>query len=102
MFAILNSPEIILILVVCLILFGAKKLPEFARGLGQGVREFKRATRDLTDSLTGAIEELPAAKPTRLSETTTAPLPAVAPTEQLAPKSCARPMPNENHTETGT
>jgi len=59
LFAILNTPEIILILVVCLILFGAKKLPELARGLGQGIREFKKATRETTEELYRAIEEPP-------------------------------------------
>jgi TatA/E family protein of Tat protein translocase len=40
----LGAGEIILILAVVLILFGAKKLPELARGLGQGIKEFKKAT----------------------------------------------------------
>jgi sec-independent protein translocase protein TatA len=38
--------EFVLILAVVMILFGAKKLPELARGLGQGIREFKRASSD--------------------------------------------------------
>ncbi len=38
--------EMVLILAVVLILFGAKKLPELAKGLGQGVKEFKKASRD--------------------------------------------------------
>jgi len=40
----LGGGEIILILAIVLILFGAKKLPELARGLGQGIKEFKKAT----------------------------------------------------------
>jgi sec-independent protein translocase protein TatA len=46
MLALLNlgGGEIILILAIVLILFGAKKLPELARGLGQGIKEFKNAT----------------------------------------------------------
>ena len=36
----LQGPELILILVVILIFFGAKKLPELAKGLGQGIKEF--------------------------------------------------------------
>ena len=43
--------EIILILAVVLILFGAKKLPELAKGLGQGIKEFKKATREVTDEI---------------------------------------------------
>ena len=38
--------EILLILAVFILLFGARKLPELARGLGQGVKEFKKATRN--------------------------------------------------------
>ena len=38
--------EILLVLAVVLLLFGAKKLPELARGLGKGIKEFKTATRD--------------------------------------------------------
>ena len=39
----LGGGEIILILAIVLILFGAKKLPELAKGLGQGIKEFKKA-----------------------------------------------------------
>jgi sec-independent protein translocase protein TatA len=46
LFAFLNTPEIILIVVLAIILFGAKKLPELARGLGQGIKEFKRVSRE--------------------------------------------------------
>lgn len=55
-FAILQWPEILLILVVVLILFGAKRLPELAKGLGQGIKEFKRATRDVQTDLQQAID----------------------------------------------
>ena len=44
--------EIILILVVVLLLFGAKRIPEIARGLGKGIREFKDATNDIKQELT--------------------------------------------------
>ena len=44
--AMLGGWEIVLILAVVLILFGAKKLPELAKGLGTGIKEFKKATRD--------------------------------------------------------
>ena len=43
--------EIGLIILVIIILFGGKKLPELARGLGLGLREFKKATRDFTGSV---------------------------------------------------
>jgi sec-independent protein translocase protein TatA len=45
--------EVILILAVVMILFGAKKLPELARGLGQGIKEFKKASKEVTDEIQG-------------------------------------------------
>lgn len=53
----LGWPEIIGILVVVLVLFGAKKIPELARGLGTGIKEFKKATRDVQDDLQRAMDE---------------------------------------------
>jgi len=49
----------VLILAVALMLFGAKKLPELARGLGQGIKEFKKATREVTDEVASAMDEPP-------------------------------------------
>ena len=40
--------EILLILGIVILLFGAKKIPELAKGLGQGIREFKKASNDAT------------------------------------------------------
>lgn len=57
LFAMLGWPEIMGILVVVLILFGAKKLPELARGLGTGIKEFKKATQDVQDDLHRAIDD---------------------------------------------
>lgn len=63
MFAFLGWPEIIAILAVVLLLFGAKKLPELARGLGGGIREFKKASREIQDEIESAVEEPPPRKP---------------------------------------
>lgn len=41
---IIGAPQIILIVVVILLLFGGKKIPELMKGLGQGIKEFKKAT----------------------------------------------------------
>jgi sec-independent protein translocase protein TatA len=49
--------EIVLILAVVLILFGAKKLPELAKGLGTGIKEFKKATREVTDEISTAMDD---------------------------------------------
>lgn len=60
MLAFLGWPEIVAILAVVLLLFGAKKLPELARGLGSGIKEFKKASREVQDELERSIEEPPA------------------------------------------
>ena len=65
MFAMLNGWEIVLILAVVLVLFGARKLPELARGLGQGIKEFKKATREVQEELEAAVDiDAPPARPT--------------------------------------
>lgn len=61
--AFLGWPEIVAILAVVLILFGARKLPELAKGLGLGIKEFKKATRDVQDEIQHAVEEEPPATP---------------------------------------
>lgn len=45
----LGMTEILLILLVVLLLFGAKKLPELARGLGDSLKEFKKATKAMSE-----------------------------------------------------
>lgn len=47
----LGTPEIIAILVIVFLLFGAKKLPEFARGLGKSLGEFKKAKSEFEEEL---------------------------------------------------
>jgi sec-independent protein translocase protein TatA len=51
MFGNLGAGEIILILLVILILFGAKKIPELARGIGKGMSEFKKGLKDVEDEI---------------------------------------------------
>lgn len=55
----LGWPEIVMILVIVLVLFGAKKVPELMRGMGHGIKEFKKATREVQDEVQRAIEEEP-------------------------------------------
>lgn len=45
----IGSGELIVILCIILLLFGGKRLPELARSLGQGIREFKRASQGIED-----------------------------------------------------
>lgn len=48
----LGAQELLLILLVILLLFGAKRIPEIARGLGKGMSEFKKAMRETENELT--------------------------------------------------
>lgn len=49
-------------MVAALVIFGPKKLPELGRSLGQGIREFKKATQSITEEVTKAAMEEPASK----------------------------------------
>jgi sec-independent protein translocase protein TatA len=51
MFGNLGAGEIILIVLVVLLLFGAKKIPELARGIGKGMSEFKKGLKDVQDEI---------------------------------------------------
>ena len=58
----ISGGEIFIIFVVALLLFGANKIPEIARGLGKGMREFKKATDDIkneiNDSSNNIVEDI--------------------------------------------
>ena len=47
----IGLPELLVILVVAVLLFGGKKIPELAKGLGQGIKEFKKASREAVDQI---------------------------------------------------
>jgi len=72
MLALLNlgGGEIILILAIVLILFGAKKLPELAKGLGQGIKEFKKATHNVSEEVREAMAESHPTVPRRFEPAT--------------------------------
>ena len=55
----LSGGELVLVLVAILVLFGAKKIPEFAKGLGQGIKEFKKASSDVTSEIQNAMNQEP-------------------------------------------
>lgn len=57
MFSNIGVPGLILILVLALIIFGPKKLPEIGRAFGQTLKEFKKSTRELTDDVMGEVDE---------------------------------------------
>ncbi len=53
----LGAPEIMVILLLALVFFGAKRLPELGKGLGQGIREFKRAGKDIRSELEDSFKD---------------------------------------------
>jgi sec-independent protein translocase protein TatA len=53
----LGGPELIFIGIALLLLFGAKKIPELMRGLGQGINEFKSATKEVKENIEKSIDE---------------------------------------------
>ncbi|KAA9021692.1 twin-arginine translocase TatA/TatE family subunit [Niallia endozanthoxylica] len=53
----IGVPGLILILILALIIFGPKKLPEIGRAFGQTLREFKKSTRDLTSDVMDEVED---------------------------------------------
>jgi sec-independent protein translocase protein TatA len=54
----LGGPEIILIVAVFVVLFGAKSIPQLARGLGKGIREFKDATSGIKKSIEEEVKDI--------------------------------------------
>ncbi len=57
MFGSVGMPELILIFVVALLVFGPKKLPELGKSLGRGLAEFKKASEDLKKTIEDEIEQ---------------------------------------------
>jgi len=58
----LGTPEIIIILAVALLVFGPKKLPEIGKSIGQGLRELRKASRDIVDSVNSSEYDEPEPK----------------------------------------
>src|SRR3954465_10177436 len=82
----LAGPDLIVILLIILVLFGAKKLPELARGMGQAVKEFQKAKDEFNDELHKADKTAPAAttpeaKPAQLTVPRVADQPASTETQ---------------------
>jgi sec-independent protein translocase protein TatA len=80
----LGGPDLLIILLIVLVLFGAKKLPELARGLGQAIKEFQKAKDEFSD-------ELHKAGNTDATAKTTPPQSTVP----QSPATSAQPAPNQ-------
>jgi sec-independent protein translocase protein TatA len=53
----LGTSEVVVIMLVILLLFGAKRIPELAKGLGKGIREFKDATKEIKNEVENAVNK---------------------------------------------
>ena len=64
-----GGPDLIIILLIVLVLFGAKKLPELAKGMGQAVKEFQKAKDEFSDELhsAGTVAPKPDVRPSEAS-----------------------------------
>jgi sec-independent protein translocase protein TatA len=58
MFENIGGPELLLILIVIFFLFGAKKIPDIAKGLGEGIREFRKAARDIHEEVHKDVKQI--------------------------------------------
>ncbi len=59
----IGGPELLIILLIILLLFGSKKLPELAKGMGKSIREFKKATEDVENDFRSAMDAADVNKP---------------------------------------
>ena len=86
----IGMPELIFILVIALLIFGPKKLPELGKQLGKGLGEFKRASNDLKRTIDDEIEKVTREEATPPAPK--APVEAVS-TSPAAPAAPVRPAP---------
>lgn len=82
----LAGPDLIVILLIILVLFGAKKLPELAKGMGQAVKEFQKAKDEFS-------EELHSAGKTDVAQNEVRPASATVPRIENAPTANEVPLP---------
>ena len=91
----LSGGELVLIAVVALVLFGANKIPTFMKGLGTGIKEFKKASSDVQNELERAMEEPPPPPrkaPPANTQPVTPPSASVAPTAAAPAPSGSTPV----------
>jgi sec-independent protein translocase protein TatA len=92
----IGGQELILILLIVLVLFGAKKLPELARGMGQAIKEFQKAKDEFSDELHSA------SKPDVAPKAATSTIPTIPRIENAAGDSVVRTAPTGQAVEPGS
>ena len=60
----IGAPEIIFIVLIVLLLFGGKKIPELMKGMGKGVKMFKQGMNEMEEEVKRPIEDQPSQQPT--------------------------------------
>ena len=93
-----GGPDLIIILLIILVLFGAKKLPELAKGMGQAVREFQKAKDEFTDELHNAGKTPPAQREAGPPEATVPRLDNAPTAREVPPSSQTTARPTEEST----
>ncbi len=58
MYLFISGPELIVVFLVVILFFGSKKIPELARGLGRGIKEFKNATGEIQREINNSTREI--------------------------------------------
>ena len=99
MFGSLGTMELVVILVIALIVFGPRKLPELGRSLGKSLGEFKRASNDLRNTLE---EEIHVEERTGTAPAPPAPAQPAAPASAPAAPEPAAPADDPQHDTAGT
>jgi sec-independent protein translocase protein TatA len=92
----LGGPDLIIILLIVLVLFGAKKLPELAKGMGQAVKEFQKAKDEFSDELNNAGKTAAPRPDVRQAESTVPRIDNAATAREIPPtREQAAPTPED-------
>ena len=91
----INGPEILLIFLIVLLLFGAKRLPELFKSFGKSIREFKKATTEIEEDIRTAMDEEPE-KPSADTTDSEQPLMQVESEGEVEAESVDAPSEEEN------
>lgn len=90
-----GGPDLIIILLIVLVLFGAKKLPELAKGMGQAVKEFQKAKDEFSDELHNAGNTPPARPDVRQADATVPRIDSAPTAREVPPPVREEPVPEE-------
>jgi TatA/E family protein of Tat protein translocase len=102
MFGSIGMPELIIIFVIALIIFGPRKLPELGRSLGKSINEFKRASNELKSTLEEEIrldEQRANLEASKAASAAAAAVPPPAPVVPVAPAEIVPPAPTSHQTD---